>query len=222
MFRGSVSGFTRKYASLVAEILERHGAISSGHDHCPLYQKQYLSHTHTCTHTHTHTCTHTQTCACTHTHKHMHKCTCMHASKHARSDSEAFWLRPVMAIIANVEQESARIRHARSGFPHPIWFHSSEEGPDDTVQNWSRSDPDGLVRFWPNVSGPEARPCAIIIRPGSGRRRPACHQFPTFRWSCILPETAWIILCKTGLGLICFQLTALGFGQIHNFSPFNC
>ena len=83
--------------------------------------------------------------------------------------SEEFWLRLAMAITADVEPELAQIVHARSSFPHPIWFHFSEEGPDHTVQNWSRTDPDGLVRFWPNVSGPEARPCALIIQPGSGR-----------------------------------------------------
>ena len=33
----------------------------------------------------------------------------------------------------------------------------------------------GLVRFWPNGSGPEASHCARMIRPGSGRLQPVSH-----------------------------------------------
>ena len=40
---------------------------------------------------------------------------------------------------------------------------------------------EGLVRFWPTASGPEASRCARIIWPGSGRTQPARNQFPTFR-----------------------------------------
>ena len=48
-----------------------------------------------------------------------------------------------------------------------IWFRSniSKEGLDHIVQKWPRPDLDGLVRFWPNASGPEASQCAKIIRP---------------------------------------------------------
>ena len=48
--------------------------------------------------------------------------------------------------------------------------------------------------FWPNVSGPEASRCARIIGSGSGRTQPARFQCPTFGLSCILPQTAWIII----------------------------
>ena len=40
-----------------------------------------------------------------------------------------------------------------------------EEGHDHVVQNQPRSDLDGLVRFWPNTSCPEASQCARITRP---------------------------------------------------------
>ena len=42
------------------------------------------------------------------------------SSKHAGSDPEAFWLRPVMAITASVQPELGRIVHAGSDFPHPF------------------------------------------------------------------------------------------------------
>ena len=38
-------------------------------------------------------------------------------------------------------------------------------GTDHTVQNWNRSNLDGLVRVWPNASGLEASWCAGIIWP---------------------------------------------------------
>ena len=37
---------------------------------------------------------------------------------------------------------------------------------DHIVQNWPRSDLDGLVSVWPNASGLKASWCARIIRPG--------------------------------------------------------
>ena len=37
---------------------------------------------------------------------------------------------------------------------------------DHTVQNWPRSDLNGLVRVWPKASGLEASQCAGIIGPG--------------------------------------------------------
>ena len=43
--------------------------------------------------------------------------------------------------------------------------------------------------------------------PVSGRMQPAHYQFPTFRLSCVLPQMAQIILCKTRLDLIWFWLT---------------
>ena len=51
-------------------------------------------------------------------------------------------------------------------FPHPIRSRSYKEGPDHIVQNRPGSDLHGLVRFWPNASGPEASRKARIIGPG--------------------------------------------------------
>ena len=51
------------------------------------------------------------------------------------------------------------IVYARSDFLHLIQYCSSEEGLDHVVQNWPRSDLDGLGRFWPNTSGPETSRC---------------------------------------------------------------
>ena len=77
-------------------------------------------------------------------------------SKHAGSNLEAFWLRPIVAITASVQPESA--------FLNPIQFRSSKEGPNHIVQNWPISSLDGWARFWPNMSVPEASWCARIIR----------------------------------------------------------
>ena len=76
-----------------------------------------------------------------------------------------------------------------------------------TLQNRPGSNLDGLVKVWPNTSGPEASQCARIIRPGSGRMQAAHHQFPTFRLGCVFPQMAQIILCKTSPDLIWFWLT---------------
>ena len=83
-----------------------------------------------------------------------------HPSKHARSNLEAFWLRPVMA---SMQPESGHIIYAGSDFLHPVWFLPSKEGPDHTVQNCPRSDLDDLFRFWSNASGPEASGCATCV-----------------------------------------------------------
>ena len=129
-------------------------------------------------------------------------------SKHAWSDPEAFWLRPVMAITANVQPESGRIVYARSNLQHTFQFHFSKEAINHIVQNGPRSDRDDLVRVWQNTSGPEASRCAGITWPGfwqdatgplpvSGRTQPARYQFPTFRLGSVLPQTSRIILCKS-------------------------
>ena len=77
-------------------------------------------------------------------------------SKHARADSEVFWLKPLTAIKASVQTESGRIVYAGSAFPYPIRFGSSEESLIIIiVQNRSGSALEGLVRFWPTGSGPE-------------------------------------------------------------------
>ena len=70
-----------------------------------------------------------------------------------------------MAIMASVQPENGRIVYSGSDFQHPIWFCFSREGLDHIVQNQPRSALDGLVRFWPNASGPEASRCAKTIWP---------------------------------------------------------
>ena len=52
-----------------------------------------------------------------------------------------------------------------SNFLYPIWFRFSKEGLDHIVRKRPGSDLDGLIRFWPNASGPEASRCARIIGP---------------------------------------------------------
>ena len=57
------------------------------------------------------------------------------------------------------------IIYARSNFPRPIRFHFSKEGMDHIMQNWLRSDLDGLVMDWPDTHGLEACRCTGIIGP---------------------------------------------------------
>ena len=47
----------------------------------------------------------------------------------------------------------------------------------------------------------------------SGRMQPARYQLPTFRHSSVLPQTSWIILCKTIPDPILFWLIVSEFGQ---------
>ena len=77
-----------------------------------------------------------------------------------------------MAIAASVQPESARIVYAGSDFSHPFQLRFCKEGMDH-AQNRPGSDLDGLVRVWPNGSGPEASRCARIIQPASGQCFPA-------------------------------------------------
>ena len=72
--------------------------------------------------------------------------------------------------------------------------------------NWPGSSLDGMFRFWPNTSGPEASWCARIVAPSSGRTEPTRYQFPLsdsvvffHRW-----PGSYLLLCKTSLGLIRF------------------
>ena len=125
-----------------------------------------------------------------------------------------FWLQPVTSITACMQPDLGWIICAGFDFLHPIQFHSSNKVLDQTVQNWPGSKLDGLVRFWLNPSGPQTSQCSRIIRPSSGRMQPACYEFPIFRLGCILPQTAWIILCKTGLDPVWFWLTVSGAGQM--------
>ena len=129
----------------------------------------------------------------------------MQPSKHAESDPEAFWLRPVMAVTASEQPESARIVHARSSFPRPFQFPFSKEGPDHIAQNRPGSDLDGLVGVWLNTSGLdglvgvwlntsglEASQCAGIIWPGfwqdASGPLPVSHFQTRFRSSTDVPD----------------------------------
>ena len=112
-------------------------------------------------------------------------------SKDAGSDLEPFWLRPVIAVTASVQPESARIVYARSDFPHPFQFRFFNEGKDHIAQNRPGSDLDGLVRVWPNRSGLEASWCAGIIWPGFWQEAtgplPVSHFQTRFRSSTNVP-----------------------------------
>ena len=59
---------------------------------------------------------------------------------------------------------------------------SSMEGMDLTVQNWLRSNLDGLVRVWPNASVWKQAGVQESFGLVSGRTQPACYQFLT--WFC--------------------------------------
>ena len=75
------------------------------------------------------------------------------------------------------------------------------------VHNRPGSDLDGLVRVWPNTSGPEASLCAGIIGPVSARTPPARYQLPSFRLGCVLPQTARVTLCNISPDPIWFWLS---------------
>ena len=104
-------------------------------------------------------------------------------SKHTGSDLEAFCF--VMASYSHHTQpESGGTIYARSDFLRLIWFRFSKGVLDHTVQNWPRSGLNGLVRFWPNASGPEAsvqESLGLVSGRIVLRMQPACYQFPTFR-----------------------------------------
>jgi len=101
-------------------------------------------------------------------------------SKNAGSDPEAFWLRPVVAIMASVRPESGRMVYAGSDFPYPFQPCFSKEGMSHIVQNRPGSDLGGLVRVWTNTSGLEASWCAGII--GSGFWQDTTGPLPVFHF----------------------------------------
>ena len=79
------------------------------------------------------------------------------------------------------------------------------------MQNRPGSDLDGLVRahlVWKQAGVQESS------GPVFGRTQPARYQFPTFRFSSVLPQTSRIILCKTSREPVSFWLTVSGFGQM--------
>ena len=120
-------------------------------------------------------------------------------SKHAGSDPEAFWLWPVMAIVASVQPELGRYYmldptsciHFSSVFPLEAWIILCRTNPDPIWMACSGFGQTHLV--WKQTGVPES------MGPVSGRTQPARYQFPTFRLNSILPQTSWIILCKASL-----------------------
>ena len=112
-------------------------------------------------------------------------------SKHAGYDSEAFQLWPFRP--ACVQNWASFCIWFGSGFPKKAWI--------------ILSDLDDQVSFGPNTSCSEASRCARIIRPDSGRMQWAHYHFPTFILGCIVPQTSWIILCRTSPDPVWFWLT---------------
>ena len=112
-----------------------------------------------------------------------------------------------------MQPESGGIEYAGSDFPHLIQFRFSkkawailrEADPGPIWMAWSRFGQMHLVRKQAGVQEP--------LGPLSGRRQLARHQFPTFRLSCVLPQTSQIMLCRTGPGPIWFWLAVSGLGQ---------
>ena len=77
--------------------------------------------------------------------------------------------------------------------------HASRIGPGLICWIWLPTS--DLVLFFQrkpgsNTSCSEASWCARIIRPDSGRMQWAHYHFPVFILGCIVPQTAWIILCR--------------------------
>ena len=131
-------------------------------------------------------------------------------SKQARSDLEAVWLQPVMAVVASMQPKLGWIWFS-SLFPKKagivlytnldlMWMAWSGFGQTDLVwkqasmQEWS-----GLV---------------------SSRMKMAHYQFPTFRLGCVLPQTSQIILYETSLkASLCARLIWPVSGQHFQADP---
>ena len=89
--------------------------------------------------------------------------------KHARFDLEAFWLRPVMAIMASMQPELCQIVYAWSDFPQPV--------AKKAQITLCKTDLDLIRMAWSGfgqTSCLEASQCAKITRPGSAKMQPAC------------------------------------------------
>ena len=116
-------------------------------------------------------------------------------SNHAGSDSEAFWLRPVMAITASVQPELGwncvcRIRLSAS-VSAPFFQRKCKTDPDPMWMSWSGSGQTHRVRKLVGVL--ESSGLGFL----AGRNRPAT----AFRLGSVLPaQTSRIIVCKTSAG----------------------
>ena len=95
---------------------------------------------------------------------------------------------------------TSRIRFG-SVFPKTAWIILCKPDPDPIWMAWSGFVQTHLVQQQAGVQESSG--------PVSGRTQPARYQFPTFRLGCILPQTARMILCKTGQArsfLLCLVL----------------
>ena len=90
-------------------------------------------------------------------------------------------------------------------FPKNAWIILHETDPDPIWMVWSGFGQTHLV--WKQAGVQES------LGPVSGRIQPARYQFTSFRLGSILPQTSWIILCKTSPHPIYFWLIVSGFGQ---------
>ena len=118
----------------------------------------------------------------------------------------AFWLRPVMAITASVQPESAlvvyilpdptfRIRFSFFKNPKKAWIIPCRAIPSRIRSGWPAWSGFGQTHLvWRQAGGLES------LGPVSGRTQPVRYQFPTFRIGSVLPQTSRTILCKTSPG----------------------
>ena len=113
--------------------------------------------------------------------------------------------------MASCGQRAARIRPDRicliqlpapdsvlGSFPKKTWVILCRTDPDPIWMAWSGFGQMHLVWKQANVQESSG--------PVSGRTQPARYRFPSFRLGCVLPQTAWIILCKTSPDPIGFWL----------------
>ena len=125
--------------------------------------------------------------------------TVCYLSKHAGSDPEALGLWPV---YGHYGQRAARFgpdsiimpdltSHIcfSSIFPKKAWIILCKTDPDPIWTAWPGFGQMPLV--WKQAGEQDSS------GPVSGRTQLACYQFPTFRVGSVLPQTSWIILCKT-------------------------
>ena len=137
-------------------------------------------------------------------------------SKHARSDLEVFWLWPVFSQnrAGSVMPDVTSCIQSGSIIPpkawtilcktslDPIWMACLYFGQMHLVRKQaSVQESSGLVLAERNRHATSFPTFRLKLHtstdgPGSGRTQPACYQFPIFRFSCTLPQTAQIIWCK--------------------------
>ena len=135
-------------------------------------------------------------------------CSGYNPNKHARSNSEAFWLRPVMAITDSYGHYG--LRAARTGphdFPHPVRFRIFAKKARITL---CKTDPDPIWMAWSGFGQTHLVQKQAGMEESSGpvysRTQPEYYQFSIFRFCCVLLLTARIILCKTNPERIRFGL----------------